>query len=180
MRFSACYEVCSFFLKFSTAGMFSKAFNSFFPPYNDVGVPTGPFKNIAFLSVLVNESQFYSLHHVKHHISILFWCTSRFSYGASVVLVIFAPPCAHSIRLKGHLLSLLCRWCSVVTLFEMSELHSLLKCLDTVKHWTADSFLELNQDKTEIIHFAPEKCMLRACWGCCPSKQKETAFCLVL
>lgn len=180
MRFSACYEVCSFFLKFSTAGMFSKAFNSFFPPYNDVGVPTGPFKNIAFLSVLVNESQFYSLHHVKHHLSILFWCTSRFSYGASVVLVIFAPPCAHSIRLKGHLLSLLCRWCSVVTLFEMSELHSLLKCLDTVKHWTADSFLELNQDKTEIIHFALEKCMLRACWGCCPSKQKETAFCLVL
>lgn len=40
-----------------------------------------------------------------------------------------------------------------------------MKCLnstvyerDTVKQWMADSFLQLNQDKTEIIIFVPEKC----------------------
>uniref|UniRef100_A0A8C6VU81 Reverse transcriptase domain-containing protein n=1 Tax=Nothobranchius furzeri TaxID=105023 RepID=A0A8C6VU81_NOTFU len=40
---------------------------------------------------------------------------------------------------------------------EMSKLQLLHTCLDSIKTWMAGSFLQLNEDKTEIIICAPDK-----------------------
>ncbi|XP_070409411.1 uncharacterized protein [Nothobranchius furzeri] len=40
---------------------------------------------------------------------------------------------------------------------EMSKLQLLHTCLDSIKTWMAGSFLQLNEDKTEILICAPDK-----------------------
>uniref|UniRef100_A0A3P9LSI1 Reverse transcriptase domain-containing protein n=1 Tax=Oryzias latipes TaxID=8090 RepID=A0A3P9LSI1_ORYLA len=42
---------------------------------------------------------------------------------------------------------------------DVVKIQTLLKCLDSVRSWMSDNFLQLNESKTEVLVCAPDKCL---------------------
>lgn len=85
---------------------------------------------------------------VLFHLTCL-WCAARFCFGALAV---------YPEHLSRHFLSLLHIQVFVSLKHEdVSKLKMLNRCLDLIKSWMAENFIQLNELKTEVLVHAPNR-----------------------